>query len=47
MAPQSVDGQEMFVGGQFHYPLQGRSGRDYLPMDKMELIQMCQGDMSA
>jgi 2-polyprenyl-6-methoxyphenol hydroxylase-like FAD-dependent oxidoreductase len=45
MAPQNVDGQEMFVGRQFAYPMQDRSGWNALLKTRTELITMHQKDM--
>jgi 2-polyprenyl-6-methoxyphenol hydroxylase-like FAD-dependent oxidoreductase len=45
MAPQSNDGNEIFAGRQFAYPMQERSGWDSLLRDKTELIAMHQRDM--
>ncbi|KAF2102295.1 FAD/NAD(P)-binding domain-containing protein [Rhizodiscina lignyota] len=46
MARQGADGKEMFVGRQFHYPQQERSGWDWLLKERQELVQLHQGDMS-
>jgi 2-polyprenyl-6-methoxyphenol hydroxylase-like FAD-dependent oxidoreductase len=45
LAPQNPDGQEIFVGRQFKYPLQTRSGWDMLLKSKTELIDLHQNDM--
>jgi 2-polyprenyl-6-methoxyphenol hydroxylase-like FAD-dependent oxidoreductase len=45
MAPQNSDGQEMFVGRQFSYPLQDRSGWNALLKSRTELAAMHQKDM--
>ncbi len=45
IAPQGHDGAEMFVGRQFTYPMQDRSGWDVLLKNKQELIDMHQKDM--
>ena len=47
LAPQNPDGQEMFAGRQFMYPMQDRSGWDALLKDKSELVDMHQRDMAA
>ncbi|KAF2681991.1 kynurenine 3-monooxygenase [Lentithecium fluviatile CBS 122367] len=47
MAPQNADGSEMFVGRQYKYPMQDRSGWDVLMKNKEELIDMHQRDMSS
>jgi 2-polyprenyl-6-methoxyphenol hydroxylase-like FAD-dependent oxidoreductase len=46
MAPQNADGSEMFVGRQYRYPVQDRSGWDVLMKNKEELVDMHQRDMS-
>jgi 2-polyprenyl-6-methoxyphenol hydroxylase-like FAD-dependent oxidoreductase len=45
MAPQNADGTEMFVGRQFKYPMQDRSGWDALLKERSELVAMHQSDM--
>jgi 2-polyprenyl-6-methoxyphenol hydroxylase-like FAD-dependent oxidoreductase len=47
LAPQNPDGQEMFAGRQFVYPMQDRSGWDALLKDKSELVETHQRDMAA
>ena len=45
MAPQDVDGQEIFFGRQFPYPEQDRKGWDALMADKAELLRLLQRDL--
>jgi 2-polyprenyl-6-methoxyphenol hydroxylase-like FAD-dependent oxidoreductase len=45
MAPQSSDGNEIFAGRQFAFPMQERSGWEALLKDKSKLIEMHQRDM--
>jgi 2-polyprenyl-6-methoxyphenol hydroxylase-like FAD-dependent oxidoreductase len=45
MAPQNADGQEMFVGRQFTYAEQDRSGWNALLKTRTELVDMHQKDM--
>ena len=45
MAPQNVDGTEIFAGRQFKYPIQDRSGWDALLKERSELVAMHQSDM--
>lgn len=45
MAPQNVNGTEIFAGRQFKYPMQDRSGWDALLKERTELIAMHQSDM--
>ena len=44
MAPQNADGQEIFAGRQYKYPMKDRSGWDALLKEKTELIDMHQRD---
>ena len=45
MAPQDVDGQEIFFGRQFPYPEQDRKGWDALMADKAKLLLLHQQDL--
>jgi 2-polyprenyl-6-methoxyphenol hydroxylase-like FAD-dependent oxidoreductase len=45
MAPQNADGQELFVGRQFTYSEQDRSGWNALLKTRTELVEMHQHDM--
>ena len=45
MAPQDVDGAELFFGFQFPYPEQDRAGWDALMASKPELLRLLQKDM--
>ena len=45
MAPQDVDGQEIFFGRQFPYPEQDHKGWSALMADKPELLRLLQQDL--
>ena len=45
MAPQNVDGSEIFFGFQFSYPEQDRAGWDSLMAQKPELLRLLQKDL--